>query len=132
MAPMMAAPSPSSAAATSSSTRRHTAGSVITPRPRAASSRPASNCGFTRSTRSAAGRRRARGHAGSTVRSEMNDRSATRTSAGAPRSPGAHVAHVGALVDLDPGVGAEPLVELAVADVDGHDATRRPAAAGSR
>ena len=54
----------------------------------------------------------------------MNDRSATTTSAGAPRSPGARSRTFGALADLDPRVGPQPLVELAVADVDGHDRGR--------
>ena len=125
MAPMMAAPSCSSAAATSSSTRRHTAGSVITPRPRDASSRPASNCGFTRSTRSAPGAASA-STGGSTVRREMNDRSATTRSAGVAEVAGRQVADVGALADLDAGVGAQPLVQLAVADVDGHHRGRAP------
>ena len=50
----------------------------------------------------------------------MNDRSATTRANGAPRSPGVEVADVGALADLDPGVGPQPLVQLAVADVDRH------------
>ena len=111
---------------TSSSTRRQTTGSVITPRPRAASSRPASNWGFTRSTRSAPGATERRGPPAATVRSEMNDRSATSTSAGGAEVAGRQVAHVRALAHLHPRVGAQPLVELAVADVDGHDRGRAP------
>ena len=48
MAPMMVAPRSESAVQTSSSTRRHTTGSVTMPRPLATSARPASNWGFTR------------------------------------------------------------------------------------
>ncbi len=48
IAPMMVAPRSESAVQTSSSTRRHTTGSVTMPRPLATSARPASNWGFTR------------------------------------------------------------------------------------
>ncbi len=54
------------------------------PRP----SRPTSNCGLTRTTKSASGRAQARS-AGSTSRSEMNDRSATTRSTSPPISSGA-------------------------------------------
>ena len=47
-------------------------------------------------------------------------------STGSPRSPVARSPHVGPLADLDPGIGPQPLVELAVADVDRHDLGRAP------
>jgi hypothetical protein len=49
----------------------------------------------------------------------MNDRSATRRSTGPPTSSGCEVADVRALQVAHAGIRAEPLVELAVADVDG-------------
>ena len=76
------------------------------------------------------GRRRAaerRATAGSTVRSEMNDRSAT-THVGR-RADVAAARRSRTLVrsrHLDPRVGPQALVELAVADVDGDDRGRAP------
>src|SRR5439155_6721900 len=85
--PMMVAPRSTNAPHTSARARSRTPGSRITPRPREASARPASNWGFTSSTRSAPGRAQSRS-AGATVRKEMNDRCATTTSTGPPITPG--------------------------------------------
>ena len=60
----------------------------------------------------------------------MKDRSATTSAARLPHVAGREVADVGALPHHDPGIGAQPLVELAVADVDGHH--RRDAPRWSR
>ena len=62
------------ASATDRTTTRHTSGSETTP-PRPILSRPASNCGFTSRTWSAAGVAH-RARAGMVSRSEMNERSA--------------------------------------------------------
>ena len=58
-----------------------------------------------------------------TIVSEMNDRSATTMSTGPPVTRGRDVADVRALDVRDPVVGAQPLVQLSVADVDGDDVT---------
>src|SRR5215207_2709686 len=71
---------------TSCSTARCTAGSRTTP-PLPMRARPASNCGFTSSTRSPSGAVQ-RASAGATVTSEMNERSATVRSTAPPRSLG--------------------------------------------
>ena len=84
---MMAAPRPGEVVCHGVDGGRVDGGSRMTPRPRDASSRPASNCGFTSSTRSAPGRAEA-SSASATVRREMNDRSATTTSAGGSRLRG--------------------------------------------
>src|SRR5207248_3298205 len=75
MVPMMTAPCDANAPVTSASTRSQTAGSRMTPRPRLASARPASNWGFTRATRSASAAANATSRP-ATMRSEMNERSA--------------------------------------------------------
>ena len=54
-------------------------GSRITPRPRDASARPASNCGFTRSDQVGAGRRQREQGRAAPCRREMNERSASRS-----------------------------------------------------
>ena len=118
--PMMAAPSSVSAPLTSSSTRARTSGSRITPRPREASARPASNWGFTRSTRSAPGRRareqggrdRPQGDERQVGHDEV-DRSAD--------GGGVERPDVGALAEIDALVVTKAFVQLAVADVDGDD-----------
>ena len=94
-----------------------TAGSRTTP-PFGTCSRPASNCGFTstsaRHGAAASGERRRRARACS----EMNETSAT-TQVGPVRQAAAvEVARVGALEHGHARVGAEPLVQLAVADVE--------------
>ena len=71
--------------------------------------------------RSAPGRGHARAARSSTVRSEMNDRSADDHVDRLADHRRVERAHVGALDAAHPGVGPQPLVELAVADVDGHD-----------
>ncbi len=86
MAPMMAAPAASSAPATSPRVRRWTAGSRITPFPRDASARPASNCGLTRTTSGAPATAIPPVSAGTARRSEMNERSAVTRSTGLPPS----------------------------------------------
>ena len=92
-----------------------------TPLPSAPPRRPASNWGFTSTHQVGARPRRRATRAAAPRCSEMNDRSATTRSTGAAEAAGVEVADVGALAHRDPGVGPEPLVELAVADVDGHD-----------
>ena len=82
--------------------------------------RPASNCGFTRSTRSPSGRVQ-RASAGATVSSEMNDRSATARSTGPPRSSGSRRADVGALQHGHARVVAQRPCELPAPDVDRVD-----------
>ena len=70
--------------------------------------------------------------AGSTMRSEMNDRSATMSSTGPPIVVGRERADVGAVVHPHPLVAAQPPDELPVADVDGDDLARRRGRAARR
>ena len=84
-----AQPSARAAAATSPSAASRSPGSRTTP-PAPEPLRPTSNCGLTIGSSSPSGRG-ARGSAGSTVRSEMNDRSATTSSTGPPMSSGVSV-----------------------------------------
>ena len=127
IAPMMAAPRPAGTT-TSPSTRRHTAGSRITP------ARGTPRAGRPRTAASPAAPGRRPGGAGRQVvehrRSEMNDRSATTSGNGSPRSPGARSRTL-VRSCTSTRVGPQPLVELAVADVDRHHPPR-PAGAGSR
>ncbi len=51
----------------------------------------------------------------------MKERSATTSAGGGSTSPATEAPDVDPLPDLDPGVDPEPLVELAVADVDRGD-----------
>ena len=63
--------------------------------------------------------------AGATIMREIKDKSATTTSKRRPAQVGrSQVAYVGPLHDLHAGVPAEPLEQLAVADVDGDDVSR--------
>ena len=92
----------------------------ITPRPRDAAGRPASNCGFTRTTRSAPGAASepVAGHGAQRDERQVGDHDVERLAAGSkPRT----VADIGPLQRADPGVAPEPLVELAPAHVDRHD-----------
>ena len=133
MAPMMTAPAASSAPATSPRVRRWTSGSRITPRPRDASTLPASNCGLTRITIGAPGAATSPTSTGTARVTEMNERSAVDQVDRRPAHRGqGHVADVQALVAGHPGVLPEPLVELAVAHVDGDDRRRRRPGGGSR
>ena len=91
-------------------------------RPRGTSPRPASNCGFTRTTTDAARLRRRATIAGRIRRREMNDTSDDGQidrlrHVGRREGAGVHL-----LPHDDARVGAQPRVELAVADVDGVDA----------
>ena len=72
MAPMMLAPAPTSAEATLSRAARRSSWSRTTPRPRLTATWPTSNCGLTRTTRSAPGAARATS-VGTTAVREMND-----------------------------------------------------------
>ena len=95
----------------------------MTPRPRATSTRPASNCGLTSSTIGDPGWHSATS-TGMTVTSEMNERSATRTSAGPPISLRCRRLDVGSLEHGHPVVVAQTRVQLTVADVEGDDVGR--------
>ena len=88
--------------------------------------RPASNCGFTSSTNSASGVVSA-SRLGATVRSEMNERSATQRSAGGSIAPGLELAHVGALHHRDARVVAQRPRELSAPDVDRDHVRGAPA-----
>ena len=118
------------ASATSPTAAARRSGSRTTP-PAPSRSRPTSNCGLTISTRSASGVDE-RSSAGSTMRSEMKDRSATTSSAGGSSGCVLEVADVGAVPHLDPVVGLQRPGELAVADVDADDLPRRRGAAVRR
>ena len=88
------------------------------------SSRPASNCGFTRATTSAVGRRRAAARPAGCARSEMNETSMVMTSNGPGRSAGVRIPRVDVLADGHARVGAQPPVELSVSDVERDDVPR--------
>ena len=79
MTPMMVVPADSKASITRSSAAFHTAGLRMTPFPLLASRGPASNWGFTSTTRSPPGRTSSTSTGATTV-SEMNERSPTTTS----------------------------------------------------
>ena len=111
-------------------TRRQTAGSRTTP-PLPTSAGPASNCGLTSTTNSASWVATSTS-AGSTDRSEMNDRSATTRSGTNGRSAGVQGAHVRAFHHRDARVVADLPRELAVAHVDRDHPRRARPAAGSR
>ena len=101
-------------------------GSRITPRPRATSWRPASNCGFTRTTRSPPGAvqptRRA-GHQTQGDERQVGDHHPE----GLPSEVGqCRRADVGLLERPDPRVAPESFVELPSADVDGDHRGRAP------
>ncbi len=90
------------------------------PHPAPTRSFPTSNCGFTIGTISASGDAHAVS-AGSTVASEMNDRSATTRSTGPPMASAVSVAHVRAFQDVHPLIGPQRPGQLPVADVGGDD-----------
>ena len=114
--------SAAAASVTRAITASWTAGSVTSPC-LPTSSRPASNCGFTSATTSAAGARNG-GSAGRMCRSEMNATSIV-TSVDAMRHVvGRQRARVDPFADEDARVGAQPPIELAVADVERDDAGR--------
>ena len=95
----------------------------MTPLPRSASSLPASNCGFTRSTSSAPGRA-SESSGSATVRNEMKDRSATTSVEAAAEVVAAQAAQVGPFPHGDAGIGAQALVELVAAHVERHHVRR--------
>ena len=99
------------------------AGSVMIPRPRSTSCRPASNCGLTRSTIGDPGWHSSASR-GITSCKEMNDRSPTTRSTDHRSARRRAVPHVVTLEVGHPGVGAQSFVELAVADVECHDVSR--------
>ena len=120
MAPMMTAPAASSAVATSPRVRRCTSGSRMTPRPADASTRPASNWGFTSTTSGDPGAATGPVRTGTARVAEMNDRSATTRSTGTPPSVSRVTLRMSRRSSVGhPGMAAQPRVELAVADVDG-------------
>ena len=120
MAPMMTAPASPSAVATSPRVRRWTSGSRMTPRPRDASTRPASNWGLTRTTTGDAGRGHVadqHGHGpGGRDERQVGHHQVDRDAADGVE---------GDLADVEPfevrhrGWLAQARVELPVADVDG-------------
>ena len=67
-----------------------------------------------------------------TVRSEMNDRSATTTSTAPPIDAGSNDRMFVRVVDRTARVAPQPFVQLSVAHVDGDDLLPRPAAGRSR
>ena len=91
-------------------------------RPQPSRSRPTSNCGLTRSRRSAPRRGDHGGQRGQHER-EGDEGEVADDEPGRPgrRSSRRQVADVDALPDGDPGVGAQPRDELVVADVDRDD-----------
>ena len=115
-------PSTAAARATLATASARTCGSRTTP-PEPTFSRPASNWGFTISTRSASGRGdRDEGRKENRERDERqvgDDKLDRRTD-----ELGREVAHIGAVDDVDPLVGLQRPRELPVADVDRDDRLR--------
>ena len=124
-------PAATSCAMAASMAPARTASSRTTPLPARASSRPTSNCGFTRAT-SSPPLRVQRAMAVASLPRPMNDASTTVRSAGPPIGSGVEGARVGALDDDDPRVDAQLVRELPVADVDRDRRAPRRAAAGNR
>ena len=99
------------------STLAHTLGSRTTPLPLETIACPASNCGFTSTTRSAprlgqAEQRLSHHHQGN--KRQIGDH---HVEAAAPHVAGLQVAYVGVLHDLNPRVGPQPGQQLPVPDV---------------
>ena len=103
-------------AATAATASRRSAGSRTTP-PLPTRSRPTSNCGLTIARQSNSRRRRSASTAGSTFVSEMNETSIT-IREGGTGAAASHGPRVDALDHRDPRIVAQPVVELAVGDVE--------------
>ncbi len=105
----------------------------MTPFPRDASTRPASNCGLTRITSGEPGATTSPGEHGTARVTEMNERSAVTTPTGVPPTVSRVTSRMSRRSrDTTRGSRTEPGVELAPAHVHRHHRGRARPGAGSR